>query len=438
MLKRTFSTLITFSLMLAFALVSNAQVAQTSGTIELLKEDGTREPVAGALIEVYQTDIKRGSPSAKTDRRGNFNFVGLTLGGTFAFSVSAPGCAPIVYPGVRAGQEKILITMRPGDGSKLTEEEARRLAAAGTAPLPGETRQPTEDEKKAAAEFAAQTKEIEERNKKAEKTNEIIARTLREGNAAVESKNYDVAVEKYNEGIAADPNFVGAAPVLMNNRGIALKQRAIINYNKSVPRDLPAEEKAAFVGQARKDLLDSAQSFLGAWNLLANANPSDITDRNNYQENKKNAAFLARDTFRDAVRTKLVSPQLTEVATVMIAEYLKLETDNNQKAAARLILADMYRLAQERENAVKAYKEILETSPDNVDAMAGAGLMLVDLGWVNDNKDATQEGANYLARFVAAAADSHELKDGAKQYLEILKTQNVTPVRTPTPPRRRN
>lgn len=424
--------------MLAFAVVSYSQVAPVSGTVELLKDDGTREPVAGALIEVYQTDIKRGAPSAKTDRRGGFNFAGLPYGAVFAFSVSAPGCAPTVYPGVKAGQDKILITLRPGDGKKFTEAEARAAAVAGSAPEEGTTRAPSEDEKKAAAEFAAKAKEVEERNKKAEKTNEIVNRTLKEGNAAYDAKNYDLAIERFNEGIAADPNFVGAAPVLMNNRGIALRQRAIVTFNKSVPRDQPAEQRAAFLNQARSDLLESAQSFLGSWNLLVNANPSDITDRGNYETNKKNALLGARDTFRDSVRTKLVNKDLTDAAGTLISEYLKIETDNAQKATAKLILGDMYRLAQQREDAVKTYKEILETSPDNVDAIAGAGLMLVDLGWVNDDKNATQEGANYLARFVAVASDSHELKDGAKQYLDILKAQNVTPVRTATPPRRRN
>jgi len=110
--------------------VAVAQTAPVSGTVELQKPDNKREPVVGALIEVYRMDIKTGFPSTKTDAKGQFHFAGMMMGAKYGFSVSAPGCGPKTFSDVKAGQEKLLITLIPGDGRKLTEDEARQVLAA--------------------------------------------------------------------------------------------------------------------------------------------------------------------------------------------------------------------------------------------------------------------------------------------------------------------
>jgi tetratricopeptide (TPR) repeat protein len=440
MLRRSHISFFFIVAAMCFASVSaSAQYAPVSGMVEMQKADGTREPVAGAVIEVYEMESKTGAPSAKSGRNGAFSFAGLRLGPTFAFSVSAPGASPTVFAGVRAGQDKILITMSPGDGKKFTADEARAMAArTGSAPTATQ-RQPSEDEKKAAAEFEAKRKEVEDKNKKAEKVNEVTARTLKEGNAAFEAKDLNLAIAKYDEGIEADPNFVGAAPVLLNNRGIVLRERAIITFNRSVTeKDLPAEGRLALLASVKKDISDSAESFQRSWNLLSNAAPTDIGDKVEFEKTKVNALRGARDTFRDSVRTRQVAPEAMEAATKLIPEFIRMESDAARKAEAELIIADMYRVSQDRKNAAAAYKKILEASPNNADALVGAGLMLVDIGW-NDGDDAsTQEGANLLQKFVGIADDKHALKKGAQDYLDILKTQNVTPQKVPAPVRRRN
>ena len=54
-------------------------------------------------------------------------------------------------------------------------------------------------------------------------SNEVIGQALKDGNAAFTAKNFDLAISKYDEGIAADPDFVGSAPVLLNNRGAVFR-----------------------------------------------------------------------------------------------------------------------------------------------------------------------------------------------------------------------
>ncbi|MFN0140941.1 MAG: hypothetical protein ACKVQW_12760 [Pyrinomonadaceae bacterium] len=444
---------ITFILAGVAVIVCNAsilaQTAPVSGLVELVKPDGTREPVAGALIEVYRTDIKAGFPSAKSGKKGEFSFAGLQLVATYTFSVSAPGCSPTVYPNIKAGMEKVLITLDPGDGRKLTEDEARKWVATNSAT--GGSTQLTAEQKKEQAEIEAKRKEIEGKNAKAQKSNEIIAQAFKEGNEAMTAKNYDLAIAKYEEGIAADPDFVGSAPTLNNNRGIALRSRGVDAYNKAV-KSTDVSEKVTNLGKARQDLADSAQGFLRSWNVLKNAPAGDIVDRGNYDATKKSALGGSIETFKMAVRTEQVDQSLIDAAKMLIPEFLSAETDAVKKAEASLAFADLYRVIGDSENAIIGYKAILETAPDNIDALAGAGLSLVNLGYIkvengksqnnkamqDEGKKDLQEGANLLGKFASVAPDTHKYKGDAVGLIETLKKeQNVTPQKVTTT-RRRN
>lgn len=89
------------------------------------------------------------------------------------------------------------------------------------------------------------------------------------------------------------------------------------------------------------------------------------------------------------------------------------------------------------DNAVAEYRKALETSPDNLDGMVGLGLSLVNAGFINDNKEQLQEGANVLQKFVAAAPDTHKFKKDATEAIEMLKAeQKITPQKV-TPAKRR-
>lgn len=413
-----------------------AQSAPVSGTVELLKADGTREPVVGATVECLRADIKASQPPSKTNAKGHFSFAGLQLGWTFILSVSGPGIAPTFIPGIRAGQEKILITVNPGDGSKLPEDDVRKAAAAPKK-TDAETAKSTEDAKKAQAEYEAKKKEIEEKNKKAETTNQIVAASLKAGNDAFAAKNFDLAIAKYDEGIAADPEFIGSAPIFQNNRATALMSRAVDTYNKSV-KLTDVSEKVAGLTAAKKDIADSAEGYLKSWNLLKNAKPEEIIDKANYEAAKLNALRGAKDTFQIAVRTEQVDPATIEAAKILIPEYLSAETDGVKKAQASLAFADLYRVVGDSENAIAGYKKILETSPDDADALAGAGLSLVNLGYMNNDKTKLQEGANMLQRFTSVAPDTHKYKADAVALIETLKKeQNVTPQKSAPAPKRK-
>src|SRR6187549_2719092 len=247
--KLLFTFVICIGMVLSVQLAAFGQYAPTSGKVVMQKADGTKEPVAGALVEVYRTDVKGGSPPSKTNKKGDFSFAGLMLGGEYTFAVSAPNAAPVLYP-VKPGQENIVIVMAPGDGSKFTEADVRKgVAGAKTTGTGTETPAAlTEEQLKAKAEYDAKVA----KNEKILKTNEQVALSLKEGNAAFGAKNYDLAVTKYEEGVAADPDFVGSAPVLNSNRATALSARATDTYNQSA-RITDTSERAAKMEKVKKD-----------------------------------------------------------------------------------------------------------------------------------------------------------------------------------------
>ena len=127
-----------------------------------------------------------------------------------------------------------------------------------------------------------------------------------------------------------------------------------------------------------------------------------------------------------------------EVAKTLVPEYIATETDAARKEQAKLILGDLYRVTGNADNAIAEYRKALETSPENLDALAGLGLSLVNAGYINDNKEQLQEGANYLQKFASAAPATHKYKDDALGLIESLKTDQKIQPQKVAPARKRN
>jgi len=165
-----------------------AQFAPVSGSV-VIQKDGKSVPVPDASIEVFRTDIKAPFPSTKTNKRGEFSFVGMPYGATYVFSISAPNCAPAVYPDVKAGQEKLVITLEPGDGRKYTEAEARQAAANAPKSGGSESGGVSEEDKKQNADIEKKNAEITAKNEKIKSADQTAANAYKEGKAALEANN---------------------------------------------------------------------------------------------------------------------------------------------------------------------------------------------------------------------------------------------------------
>jgi tetratricopeptide (TPR) repeat protein len=359
----------------------------------------------------------------------------LQVGATYVFSFSAPGAQPTYYPNIKPGRSpEVKVDMKEGDGTKLTPDEVRQLVAQ---PADGSAAELTEDQKKAQAEQAAKIKEVESKNAKILEENKVIEASLKEGNDAFTAKNWDLAVSKYDAGINANPTFAGSAPVLMNNKGAALRERAVKTYNENV-KATDASVKVAAFGKVKADLGEAADGYHKAWTILKNST-TEIADPKVKETQIGNALRGAADTFRLMAQTEQVDETKIALAKEMLPDYQALETDVAKKEGSKLILGDLYRVTGDADNAIVEYRKVVEASPDNLDGLAGLGLSLVNAGYISNNKEQLQEGANFLQKYASAAPDNHKYKNDALGLIESLKAeQKITPQKVATPARRRN
>ncbi|CAN5750524.1 hypothetical protein BH20ACI4_BH20ACI4_17380 [soil metagenome] len=435
--KNYFTCILTIVLLLAGSIAAFAQTAPVTGKVVIQKADGSTVPAENALVEVYRTDIKTKMPSDKTNKKGEFGFAGLPLGATFVLSVSAPGAKPGYLPNVKAGNEKLLVTLSEGDGKRWTEEEIRAAlsGASSEATVATTTKtELTEEQKKAQAERAKLEAEYESKKQKSESQFAVADRSLKDGNAAYQSKNYDVAIVKYEEGIQANPEFVGSAPVLLNNKATALMQRAVDFSNQS-NKTTDATAKVELINKSKKDFTDAVDAYNASWTVLKKAPAAEIMDQQIYQNNKFDALKGLRDTVKYMILTDKVDPAKAPVIATLLGEYSTLETDAAKKAEAETYVGDVYRLAGDSQNAIAEYKKVLEKSPNNADALAGLGLSQVNAGYNEDgsiNEAMMQEAINNLQRFTEIAPDNHKLKAEVKLIVDGLKTQNIKPQKTTT------
>jgi tetratricopeptide (TPR) repeat protein len=359
--------------------------------------------------------------------------------------VSAPGAKPGYLPNVKAGDEKLVITLQEGDGKRWTEQEIRdALASTDTAGSGAEQpAKPTEDQKKAQAEYEKKVAEVTSKNKDIENKNAVIQATLKEGNEAFNAKNYELAVAKWTEGINADPNFVGSAPILLNNKGTALKIMGVDYYNRAVKSSDPAE-KADLTGKAKASLEGAVDAFSNSWKIIKDAPAADTANQPNLEAAKYGALSGLTDAYRLVVITK-VNPAKAADAKDAFDAYIAIETDAAKKAKAQLTYADIMRETGDSEKAIAGYRVVLQSSPDNAEAMAGLGLSLFNAGVVASNKEQMQEGLNYMTKYIEtapiAATDSQstkEFKQSVKDAVEYLKTtEKLAPQKVASPGKRK-
>jgi tetratricopeptide (TPR) repeat protein len=430
--KNYFTLLAVIGLFLSAGLSTFAQTAPVSGKVELKKADGTTVPVAGALVEVFRTDIKGKFPSDTTDKKGNFSFAGLPLGATLVLSVSAPSAKPGFLPNVKAGTEKLLITVVEGDGKRWTEEEIRSALTAPAAAA-GDTAQKapqtTAEQKKAEAEYQKKVAEVNAKNEKNKNNDALIQKAFGEGNAAFKEKNYDLAISKFDEGINAEPNFAGSAPVLLNAKGAVLKDKGFASYSQGA-KSADAALKASMFESAKKDWNAALDSYTKGLTILKTATAPDAAQQKNYDTNKMNLLTNLVEVHRLLSKSGIDKTKAAEAKTAY-EQYLAVETDAALKSKAQLTLADILREAGDSENAIAAYRKALETSPDNADALAGLGLSLFNSGVVAENTQQKQEGLNYMQKFADSAPENHPLKASVRDAVEYLKTQDkLTPQKT--------
>ncbi|HLE62170.1 MAG TPA: carboxypeptidase regulatory-like domain-containing protein [Pyrinomonadaceae bacterium] len=421
----------------AAAIGARAQTGQLRGHVKITQADGTSVPASEAAIDVYRTDLS-GTYTTKTNKKGEFVFAGLPFVGTYVVAASHPTATPSWLPNVKAGREvDYELVLSPGDGKKLTYDEIKTAMASGGLGSTGSTKpsgSESAEDKAKREEIVRKNAEIMEKNKKIEESNAVVARTFKAGNEALLAKNYDEAIRLYNEGLAADADQAA----LLTNKALALKARGVDRYNAAIQSKEDAA-KTSGLEAAKSDFREAAESTGKAIQIIKADAPAatDPAAQARYSANKLASLATRAETMRLFV-TKVDQSQV-EAGLTAYQEYLAAETDAAKKDRAEHEAAQMLFDANSFEKALEQYKKILEKNPDDTDALVKSGMLLFNIGAINNNdKDKYQQAANYLQQFVDKAPDTDKLKPDAKAILEELKNQqNVKAEKTTTPTRRR-
>ncbi len=434
MIRKFFFAILAVVALLSTAFIASAQTGELRGRVTMNQADGTKTPASDVAIDVYRTDLS-GKYNTKTDKKGEFVFAGLPYVGTYTIAASHPAARPTYLPNVKVGRgTPYEINLSPGDGKRLTLEEIKAVEKqnAGSGASSGTPSGESAADKAKREEIIRKNAEIEAKNRNIEESNAIVSRTFTAGNAALEAKKYDEAIKQYDEGIAADPN----QPALLTQKSAALKGRGVDRYNAAITSKDEAA-KAPGIEAAKSDFRASAEAIQQALDALnAQTVPTDPQEQTRFNANKIAALSTRAEAMRLFV-TKVDQSQV-DAGKKAYEDYLAVETDPARKLAAQRGLAQMLFDANSFDKALAEYQKILATNPDDTDALVKSGMLLFNIGAMNDDKAKYQEAANFLQQFVDKAPDTDKLKADAKAILEELKNQqNVKAEKTTTAPARR-
>ncbi|MDQ3666337.1 MAG: tetratricopeptide repeat protein [Acidobacteriota bacterium] len=434
MLRKSFFTIFAVVALVSTAFIASAQTGELRGRVTMNQADGTKATASDVAIDVYRTDVS-GKYNTKTNKKGEFVFAGLPYVGTYIIAASHSSARPTYLPNIKVGRgTDYEINLSPGDGTRLTLDEikAAEKGNTGSAPSSGTPKGESATDKAAREEAIRKNAEIDAKNKTIEESNAIVARTFSAGNTALGAKNYDEAIKQYDEGIAADPS----QPALLTQKSMALKGRGVDRYNAAITSK-DETTKAPGIEAAKSDFRASAEAIKQAIDALnAQTVPTDPEEKTRFNSNKIAALSTRAEAMRLFV-TK-VDPSQVDAGLKAYEDYLAVETDPARKLAAQRGLAQMLFDANSFDKALAEYQKILANNPDDTDALVKSGMLLFNIGAVNNDKEKYQEAANFLQKFVDKAPDTDRLKDDAKAILEELKNQqNVKAEKTTATPARR-
>lgn len=301
-----------------------------------------------------------------------------------------------------AEKPKETVTCEELVAKPLTEEQYKKL--------------PSDDARK---EYDAQLKQCKEgldKNAKAKNANEVVNRVAKEGASALDSKDYDTAIAKFDEGYNVDPAFVGSAPVMLRNKAIALRARGADRYNTAV-KTKEAAARNAGKAEAAKDFQAAADALQKALEILNKPEASaDASLAKNIPANKIAAIADRAESYRLLM---LSDSSKAAEGVPAIEEYIAIETDAAKKQKFQMLLAQSLFASGDFDKAIPAYQKILTENPNNPDALYFMGSMLVSID--PENKAKVQEGIGYFERFVKSAPanfDPEKVAD-AKGQIEV-------------------
>jgi tetratricopeptide (TPR) repeat protein len=178
----------------------------------------------------------------------------------------------------------------------------------------------------AAQENQEKLAEIRAKNQQILEINFQVQEVLNDGIIAFGIKDYDSAIEKFDEGIRLDPDYWGSAPTLLTNKAMTLRTVGVEKYNEAVKQNLNP------VNASRQYFYDAVDSLKKASQILEN-NSELIPDseKNNFEKYRFNVVKELAESFRLLVLTD--KNKMSE-AVEALKNYVSIEIDPIKKEKA--------------------------------------------------------------------------------------------------------
>ncbi len=184
----------------------------------------------------------------------------------------------------------------------------------------------SDEREKAQLEYQKKLAETQARNRQITENNLKVQAALNYGIAAFKAKNYDLALEKFDEAINLDPSYWGTAPVLLTNKAMVLRTVGVNKYKEA------AIIKQDGANEANRFFSDAVKSLLLALQIFTNTPVSEADlDRENFEKFKFNALKELAECYRLLALTD--KTKINE-AVKAFENYIEMETDNIKKDKA--------------------------------------------------------------------------------------------------------
>ncbi|MEP6925185.1 MAG: tetratricopeptide repeat protein, partial [Pyrinomonadaceae bacterium] len=256
------------------------------------------------------------------------------------------------------------------------------------------------------------------KNEKLKNSIEVVKRTLKEGGAALEKKDYETAIAKFDEGYNADPDYWGSSTVMLRNKAIAYRARGVDKYNVAVKNPDKAARPAG-IADAGKDFQAAVDALQKAVDVFSKSTaPTDAAQAKNFNDGKFAMISDRVESYRLLIKT---DPNKAGDAAKAYEDYIAVEPDAAKKQKAQLSLAQAVFTSGDLEKAIPEYRKVLTAQPDNPDALYELGASLIAMGDQNNDKAMKTEGVAMMEKLVKVAPsgfDQAKLED-AKGQIEV-------------------
>lgn len=384
MLRKNYFSLVL--LFLSFAVVGTTGVSAqitVGGTVVLKDSKDKKTPLEGAKVECFRIDVKETCGSVMTDAAGKFSITDVPDKSTIVLAMSAATVAPQVTVNVRMDNSNSIEAVA-GESYVPTEEAVREVYLT----YAKENGKLTADQKKELADREKSAADREKKNESTKENNSLRDKYIKEGNAAFDKGDYDTAIVNFENGYKIDPEFLGSAPVFLNNQALSIKQRASNEYNtavKSGDKNIISAAKTKIT----KDFGEALDLATKSYKMVNNAKNSEDVRK----DDMKVSENIIKDVFKNMGKIN-----------VNLAGNIASEEDAAQ--------------------AISVYRSALEILPNDPDVLSGLGLSLyISSEFVGSNPQ-KQESLNYMTLYKKTAPKDHPQQPVADEIIDTLTTVN--------------